>query len=81
MKKENILQSKKEGFVPVQYRIINLTSNDIVNSPTVKGTMTVYKQDGSSYERATNIHKVTPYTMDELKENSKLITVADDILF
>lgn len=82
MNKENVLKPRKrEGFVPVQYRIINLTSDDIVSSPTVSGTMTVYKDDGRSYQRKAEIHKVTPYTMDELKDKNMLITVADDILF
>lgn len=81
MNNENILRAKKEGFVPVQYRIINLTSDEIVNSATINGTMTVYKEDGKSYERKAEIHKVTPYTIDELKEKNMLITVADDILF
>lgn len=82
MNNENVLKPrKKEGFVPVQYRIINLTSDEIVNSTQVEGTMTVYKDDGKSFQRKAKIHKVTPYTMDELKEQNKLITVADDILF
>ena len=81
MNNENVLRAKKEGFVPVQYRIINLTSDEIVNSATINGTMTVYKEDGKSYERKAEIHKVTPYTIDELKEKNMLITVADDILF
>lgn len=80
-KSEDILRRKKDGFVPVQYRIINLTSDDIVNSPTVEGTMTVFKDDGKSYERRAKIHKVTPFTVDELREKNMLITVADDILF
>ena len=81
-KNENVLKAKrKEGFVPVQYRIISLTSDDIVSSPTVDGTMTVFKDDGKSYQKKAKVHKVTPFTMDELKEKNMLITVADDILF
>lgn len=81
-KNENVVSKKRtDGFVPVQYRIINLTSDDIINSPKVEGTMTVFKEDGKSYQKNTKIHKVTPYTMEELKEKNMLITVADDILF
>ena len=63
MNKENVLKPRKrEGFVPVQYRVINLTSDDIVSSPTVSGTMTNSKGEKIAKIKPSSKFKVVKNT-------------------